>query len=1244
MKPQQTPGITRSETSSPPTPPIKSTHTAIRSVSTFDSETETKPQNDTDTDILAEAKRLLDGDAVLQKACISFDRVFDDWDLDESNQRDRAHLIEGALDSGTVRHCMSRLRGHPTFTMATCQHQHWDELFMQSGFAVRLRSLEVSINNLEQVRPNDVSGFQQLDKFERLAVLIQHALPPFDPSLIQHPRPSAPSESQSAALETATMTRVRNNFTKRFHGPAVKRLLAHLDEHEYSMRQYALSTQSSTGSCTSRSTACHPTKAQQQAQTTRTLEPHPFQAPVSSSASAKGKTPVLSARKDEEDNDYYYSRVLPIIQSSGFGKTKMCIHLSFVQPGMLMCLRDLPKSAAVSFPPRDTVVADYFDSCRASYFGTKVTPDAPEFQSNRLHATMAYFLAAYCSELHRLVSHLMQLSSCFTNSNPDRLYAPTSVSQQQHRPTCTGGHNASRCWNSIVYALAFALHKKSDFLSDLQTDASPKLCPHSQLGHLGLLATVDGSATASSPPSPPPVVAVDAIDNDAMVTLTQLTSQCARTDMLKRICDTAESELEAYCQTDEGSANAGRTEELCVARVLRPAVARLEQLVPEKLRDRAYFFLALDEFQTYSAMLPYLRRAWKIARPQRSWILLLDTNSSIHEVAGPHAMMKSTRTENGSSRLVQPFTIMPSNVNLTRHDKRSFSNNILTQICSMRQLNDMIPRIGRPLWNDTLYCDLTTIVRAGSVVSKIVKPPSWVWPSVEQTEQAEQDKERKELMLRLNQTDSDEFNNIMALALQRVPLEQSALADRSTWKSFAACQVSNHLRYLGDYHTETDVIESHVPSEPSLSVAAAWSFRLPVSKVEWKWSIAILTVASARTSIGLNIGEEGEEGVRLLCSMAADFAFKAARVGAEALDQAYEDIMGLVTVGDWLQQLLGYTTGDFEQDFVSWSKRHWLNFKHVARYGAQIQAGQTLPRCLLLELWIRHAAVRGVVNQKGWDLLIPIYESESKPTGDQIFSSAKLSYIAVQVKNWTSKPDVPNVLGPPMSKWPGADYLPDTLELFLDLRGAPKLPHTWTIPRASSPAAFGRRYRLVVPGLNRSVFPLIDKLDSEARRRLPTLFGLPKEGIRNRKTDSAAYLRQLTDDELVEDLKQAEMDKKGNLIMTNLAPLVPEQEGSELASELEGEDTAEEQDDTSLSMEMADDEPAQGRSLKRSEKSDLVDDKAAAQGNSQSLTARDAKKAKVPHEAAREQAPPNLYGTSGSSKKVRIANPPERPL
>ena len=36
----------------------------------------------------------------------------------------------------------------------------------------------------------------------------------------------------------------------------------------------------------------------------------------------------------------YYSKVLPILQSSGFGKTRMCVQLSTISPGMLVCLRD----------------------------------------------------------------------------------------------------------------------------------------------------------------------------------------------------------------------------------------------------------------------------------------------------------------------------------------------------------------------------------------------------------------------------------------------------------------------------------------------------------------------------------------------------------------------------------------------------------------------------------------------------------------------------------------------------------------------------------------------------------------------------------------------------------------------------------------------------------------------------------------------------------------------------------------
>lgn len=63
----------------------------------------------------------------------------------------------------------------------------------------------------------------------------------------------------------------------------------------------------------------------------------------------------------------YYNRVLPILQSSGFGKTRMCIQLSTVSPGMLICLHEAGVHTVQhkeSFPLQDALVFLYLQVCQ----------------------------------------------------------------------------------------------------------------------------------------------------------------------------------------------------------------------------------------------------------------------------------------------------------------------------------------------------------------------------------------------------------------------------------------------------------------------------------------------------------------------------------------------------------------------------------------------------------------------------------------------------------------------------------------------------------------------------------------------------------------------------------------------------------------------------------------------------------------------------------------------------------------
>ncbi|SPO31504.1 uncharacterized protein UTRI_06634 [Ustilago trichophora] len=371
----------------------------------------------------------------------------------------------------------------------------------------------------------------------------------------------------------------------------------------------------------------------------------------------------------------------------------------------------------------------------------------------------------------------------------------------------------------------------------------------------------------------------------------------------------------------------------------------------------------------------------------------------------------------------------------------------------------------------------------------------------------------------------------MALVLQRVPLEHSFFSPMQDWQSFLTNQVLQHLRYLCHCYDDTDVVVTFVPSKPALSVAAAWSFQYPHKRLPIRWSLAFRTISAARSSIGLNRGKEGEEGARHICSKAIDFAVAQSltdRLRPGDLPK-YAAMMGVVTVKDWLDQLLGPINSTGSGEFTTWTQQHWLNFKHVANLSKQVKPRAKMTRQQLGEFWLQHAAIQGVCNQKGWDLVIPAYQSDNMPTGDQIFSLSPLSYGTIQIKNCAGKPKVASEIGPPLASWPKGKPLVDTLELFLDLRGSTTLPHRAYLATSKSKSrdTEPHTYCVEVGGFNQSTYPILAKLDSDTQSKVPTLFRLPQKGARNYQSDYADYVRNIADRQTTNHLRLAERMKQG---------------------------------------------------------------------------------------------------------------------
>ncbi|SYW81476.1 uncharacterized protein UBRO2_04346 [Ustilago bromivora] len=98
----------------------------------------------------------------------------------------------------------------------------------------------------------------------------------------------------------------------------------------------------------------------------------------------------------------YFTKVLPIIQSSGFGKTRLCVQLSTVSPGMLVCLT---QKDGDSEPPQDKPVYDYFQRVKGLLPGSLETKDLPHptpkgdeerIRFKEAHLSILAWLSVYC--------------------------------------------------------------------------------------------------------------------------------------------------------------------------------------------------------------------------------------------------------------------------------------------------------------------------------------------------------------------------------------------------------------------------------------------------------------------------------------------------------------------------------------------------------------------------------------------------------------------------------------------------------------------------------------------------------------------------------------------------------------------------------------------------------------------------------------------------------------------------------
>ena len=181
--------------------------------------------------------------------------------------------------------------------------------------------------------------------------------------------------------------------------------------------------------------------------------------------------------------------------------------------------------------------------------------------------------------------------------------------------------------------------------------------------------------------------------------------------------------------------------------------------------------------------------------------------------------------------------------------------------------------------------------------------------------------------------------------------------------------------------------------------------------------------------------------------------------------------------------------------FAQWASRTWLNFKHIVTLPEQVaQNDEAEAKDVLLELWFRHAAAQGIINQTGWDFLIPVYEGEGEqpPSDDEAFQAERLSYVAIQVKNRVKRPsreELEAAVGPSLQVSDATSPSKQCLELFVDLRGTnPSTGHVYS-PRRHPAASPLLRHHVVITGLDAAAWPVLAQLKEPAKNQVGLLFG-----------------------------------------------------------------------------------------------------------------------------------------------------------
>jgi hypothetical protein len=371
-----------------------------------------------------------------------------------------------------------------------------------------------------------------------------------------------------------------------------------------------------------------------------------------------------------EEDEELYAVVLPLIQSSGVGKSRTVVELSKYAPGIIFCIRTTSPSKTSSLPAQDAPIFHFLSQSLPAVIDGGIDDANPKFLSEWWdHCLVAALIIATVETFKEICAQLLE----------DIGAVGKKPSAEQYKTLVR--NFAQICVDDIV----------DGYRSD-STSPGPDANSTGRRGGRSAPSTSDRSDQQPfSKPLPSRPVVIEQIARRASLYLLKI-HPADKPDP---------TDDPVKFRTDADSVLGGR---------IREHVGTLSNAFE-------YYFIALDEFSNFSRLLTPMRRLFSQIKGSSLVALVTDTNNTLDKVAGPVAAEGSDRSRDGSLRLLPPHLIISHDIELSRQDNKTRYYNFITGRVSFTnaEILTFIPLMGRPLWADNNM----RFRKTGSLVARV---------------------------------------------------------------------------------------------------------------------------------------------------------------------------------------------------------------------------------------------------------------------------------------------------------------------------------------------------------------------------------------------------------------------------------------------------------------------------------------------------------------------------------------------